>query len=218
MSTNGTAIPRPSHRRPSATAQELARQLAQPLEPGLFLVPTPIGNLGDMTLRAIAVLGRVDLIYCEDTRHSRVLLDHFGIRKPLRPYHEHNAAAERPRILAALAEGQRIAMITDAGTPLISDPGYKVVREAIAQGARVEALPGASAVLTALRSAGLPTDCFLFAGFLPPKDQARRARLAELAERTRHARVLRVAVAPGVDPRTLSPRFWERVTSPSRAN
>jgi 16S rRNA (cytidine1402-2'-O)-methyltransferase len=163
------------------TAQELARQLAQPLPPGLFLVPTPIGNLGDMTLRAIAVLAGVDLIYCEDTRHSRVLLDHFGIRKPVRPYHEHNAAAERPRILAALAEGQRIAMITDAGTPLISDPGYKVVREAIEQGVRVEALPGASAVLTGLTVAGLPTDCFLFAGFLPPKHQARRTRLAELA-------------------------------------
>ncbi len=162
-------------------AQELARQLAQPLAPGLFLVPTPIGNLGDMTLRAIAVLAGVDLIYCEDTRHSRVLLDHFGIRKPVRPYHEHNAAAERPRILAALAEGQRIAMITDAGTPLISDPGYKVVREAIEQDVRVESLPGASAVLTGLTAAGLPTDCFLFAGFLPPKDQARRTRLAELA-------------------------------------
>jgi 16S rRNA (cytidine1402-2'-O)-methyltransferase len=162
-------------------ASELARQLAQPLEPGLFLVPTPIGNLGDMTLRAIAVLAGVDLIYCEDTRHSRVLLDHFGIRKPVRPYHEHNAAAERPRILEALAKGQRIAMITDAGTPLISDPGYKVVREAIEQGARIEALPGASAVLTGLTVAGLPTDCFLFAGFLPTKDQARRSRLAELA-------------------------------------
>jgi 16S rRNA (cytidine1402-2'-O)-methyltransferase len=164
------------------TVLELARQLAQPLEPGLFLVPTPIGNLGDMTLRAIAVLAGVDLIYCEDTRHSRVLLDHFGIRKPVRPYHEHNAAAERPRILAALAEGRRIAIITDAGTPLISDPGYKVVREAIEQGARIEALPGASAVLTGLTAAGLPTDCFLFAGFLPAKDQARRARLGELAD------------------------------------
>jgi 16S rRNA (cytidine1402-2'-O)-methyltransferase len=162
-------------------ALELARQLAQPLEPGLFLVPTPIGNLGDMTLRAIAVLARVDLIYCEDTRHSRVLLDHFGIRKSVRTYHEHNAAAERPRILAALAEGRRVAMISDAGTPLISDPGYKVVREAIEQGARIEALPGASAVLTGIAAAGLPTDCFLFAGFLPPKDQARRTRLTELA-------------------------------------
>lgn len=163
------------------TAQELARQLAQPLAPGLFLVPTPIGNLGDMTLRAIAVLAGVDLIYCEDTRHSRVLLDHFGIRKPVRPYHEHNAASERPRILTALADGQCIAMISDAGTPLISDPGYKMVREAMEQGARVEALPGASAVLTGLTAAGLPTDCFLFAGFLPPKDQGRRSRLADLA-------------------------------------
>lgn len=178
-----TDTPSPASGTPAErTALELARQLAQPLAPGLFLVPTPIGNLGDMTLRAIAVLSGVDLIYCEDTRHSRVLLDHFGIRKPVRPYHEHNAAAERPRILAALAQGRRIAMITDAGTPLISDPGYKIVREAIEQGARIEALPGASAVLTGLTAAGLPTDCFLFAGFLPPKDQARRARLAELAD------------------------------------
>jgi 16S rRNA (cytidine1402-2'-O)-methyltransferase len=176
--TNLPAADTPAER----TALELARQLAQPLEPGLFLVPTPIGNLGDMTLRAIAVLAGVDLIYCEDTRHSRVLLDHFGIRKPVRPYHEHNAAAERPRILAALADGRRIAIITDAGTPLISDPGYKIVREVIEQGARVEALPGASAVLTGITAAGLPTDCFLFAGFLPAKDQARRMRLAELAD------------------------------------
>jgi 16S rRNA (cytidine1402-2'-O)-methyltransferase len=177
-----TDTPSPASDTPAErTVLELTRQLAHPLEPGLFIVPTPIGNLGDMTLRAIAVLAGVDLIYCEDTRHSRVLLDHFGIRKPVRPYHEHNAAAERPRILAALAEGRRIAIITDAGTPLISDPGYKVVREAIEQGARIEALPGASAVLTGLTAAGLPTDCFLFAGFLPPKEQARRTRLAELA-------------------------------------
>jgi len=178
-----TDIPSPASDTPAErTVLELARQLAQPLEPGLFLVPTPIGNLGDMTLRAIAVLAGVDLIYCEDTRHSRVLLDHFGIRKPVRPYHEHNAATERPRILAALADGRRIAMITDAGTPLISDPGYKIVREAIEQGARIEALPGASAVLTGLTVSGLPTDCFLFAGFLSAKDQARRLRLAELAD------------------------------------
>ncbi len=178
-----TDTPHPASDAPAErVAVELARQLAHPLEPGLFLVPTPIGNLGDITLRAIAVLAGVDVIYCEDTRHSRVLLDHFGIRKPVRPYHEHNAAAERPRILAALAEGRRIAMITDAGTPLISDPGYKVVREAIQQGARIEALPGASAVLAGLTAAGLPTDCFLFAGFLPSRDQARRTRLAELAD------------------------------------
>ncbi|MFM9850856.1 MAG: 16S rRNA (cytidine(1402)-2'-O)-methyltransferase [Hyphomicrobiaceae bacterium] len=177
-----TDVEPPATDMPERVASELARQLGQPLEPGLFLVPTPIGNLGDMTLRAIAVLAGVDLIYCEDTRHSRVLLDHFGIRKPVRPYHEHNAATERPRILAALADGRRIAMITDAGTPLISDPGYKIVREAIEQGARIEALPGASAVLTGLTAAGLPTDCFLFAGFLPAKDQARRSRLAELAD------------------------------------
>jgi 16S rRNA (cytidine1402-2'-O)-methyltransferase len=164
-----------------SVAAEVARQCSQPLAPGLYLVATPIGNLGDMTLRALATLARVDMICCEDTRHSRVLLDHYGIQRPLRPYHEHNATAERPRILAALADGQRVAVITDAGTPLVSDPGYKLVREAIAKGTHVTALPGASAVLAGLSVAGLPTDSFLFAGFLPPKDGARRTRLAELA-------------------------------------
>jgi 16S rRNA (cytidine1402-2'-O)-methyltransferase len=160
---------------------ELARQLQQPLDPGLYLVATPIGNLGDMTLRAVATLARADLICCEDTRHSGVLLAHFGIDRPLRPYHEHNAAAERPRILAALAEQKIVALITDAGTPLISDPGFKLVRAATEQGFHVTALPGASAVLTALGLSGLPSDCFLFAGFLPAKEAARRSRLAELS-------------------------------------
>lgn len=160
---------------------ELARQCGQQLEPGLYLVATPIGNLGDISLRALATLSRADLVCCEDTRHSRTLLDHFHIQRPLRPYHEHNAEAERPRILAALAAGQRVALISDAGTPLISDPGYKLVRAALADDFRVTAIPGASAVLTGLAAGGLPTDCFLFAGFLSPKEAARRARLAELA-------------------------------------
>jgi len=159
---------------------ELARQLAQPLEPGLYLVATPIGNLGDITLRALATLSRADLICCEDTRHSRTLLHHFGIDRPLRAYHEHNAAAERPRILALLAEGKIVAMVADAGTPLVSDPGFKLVRAAVEMDFRVTALPGASAVLTALGVAGLPTDSFFFGGFLPPKEAARRARLAAL--------------------------------------
>ncbi len=160
---------------------EIRRQLAAPLTPGLYLVATPIGNLGDMTLRALATLSRVDLICCEDTRHSRTLLAHFAIDRPLRPYHEHNAEAERPRLLKLLADSKAIALISDAGTPLISDPGYKLVRAVLAAGHFVTALPGASAILAGLSLAGLPTDAFHFAGFLPPKDAARRTRLQELA-------------------------------------
>ena len=162
-------------------AEELQRHFEGELAPGLYVVSTPIGNLGDITLRAIAVLARADAVLCEDTRHSRTLLSHFGIGTPARPYHEHNAAKERPRVLADLAAGHRIALISDAGTPLVSDPGWKLVREAIDAGHRVEALPGASASLTALAVAGLPTDAFLFAGFLPPKSAGRRTRIAELA-------------------------------------
>jgi 16S rRNA (cytidine1402-2'-O)-methyltransferase len=162
-------------------AEELDALLAQQLPGGLHLVATPIGNLGDITLRALATLARADLIYCEDTRHSGTLLAHFAIAQPTRPYHEHNAQRERPRILAELAAGKAVALVSDAGTPLISDPGYKLVREAVAAGHRVVSLPGPSAPLAALASAGLPTDTFLFAGFLPAKAGARRARLAELA-------------------------------------
>jgi 16S rRNA (cytidine1402-2'-O)-methyltransferase len=160
---------------------EAARLLATPLAPGLRLVATPIGHLGDITLRALAVLARADLVYCEDTRHSRTLLAHYGIGTPTRPYHDHNAEAERPRVLAALAAGRRVALISDAGTPLVSDPGFKLVRACLAEGHRVESVPGPSAVLAALSSSGLPTDAFLFAGFLPPRSAARRARIAELA-------------------------------------
>lgn len=162
-------------------AADLARLIATELPAGLYVVATPIGNLADMTLRAIAVLARADLVLCEDTRHSRHLLDHYAITAKVRPYHEHNAEAERPRVLAALAEGKRVALISDAGTPLVSDPGYKLVRAAIEAGHHVEAIPGASAVLTALTVAGLPTDSFHFAGFLPAKQGARRQRLADLA-------------------------------------
>lgn len=161
-------------------AAEIERQLAQPLTPGLYLVATPIGNLADITLRALAVLARADTIYCEDTRHSRTLLAHFALTAPLKPYHEHNAEAQRPRVLEELAAGKRIGLISDAGTPLVSDPGYKLVRDAIVQGHSVVAMPGASAVLTALAIAGLPTDSFHFAGFLPARSGARRARIAEL--------------------------------------
>jgi len=161
-------------------ADSLGALLAEPLVPGLYLIATPIGNLADITLRALATLERADMVYCEDTRHSRTLLTHFAISRATRAYHEHNAARERPRVLAELAAGKSVALISDAGTPLISDPGYKLVREAIAAGHHVTSLPGASAALAALGSAGLPTDAFLFAGFLPPRVGARRSRLAEL--------------------------------------
>jgi 16S rRNA (cytidine1402-2'-O)-methyltransferase len=154
---------------------------APALAPGLHLVATPIGNLRDITVRALEALAAADLVACEDTRVTRKLLDHYGIATPLTPYHEHNATAARPKLLARLAEGAAIALVSDAGTPLISDPGYKLVREAQAAGHGVTALPGASAVLAALAVAGLPTDRFFFEGFLPPKTGARRARIAELA-------------------------------------
>jgi 16S rRNA (cytidine1402-2'-O)-methyltransferase len=154
--------------------------IARPLEPGLYLVATPIGNLGDISLRGLAVLARADLIAAEDTRHSRKLLSHFGIGAELTAYHEHNAARERPRLLSRIRAGSAVALISDAGTPLISDPGYKLVREALDAGLTVVSLPGPSAVLAALTSVGLPTDTFLFAGFLPPKSGPRRSRLAEL--------------------------------------
>jgi 16S rRNA (cytidine1402-2'-O)-methyltransferase len=149
--------------------------------PGLHVVATPIGNLGDITLRALATLAGTDLIACEDTRVTRKLLDRFGIATPLTPYHEHNAAAARPKLLQKLAEGAAIALVSDAGTPLISDPGFKLAREAATAGRTVIAVPGPSATLTALVASGLPTDQFLFAGFLPPKQAARRSRIAALA-------------------------------------
>jgi 16S rRNA (cytidine1402-2'-O)-methyltransferase len=167
-------------RLPERAAELLRGLLAEALPPGLHVVATPIGNLGDISLRALSTLARADLLYCEDTRHSRVLLTHFGVSRPLRAYHEHNAERERPRILAELTAGRSVALISDAGTPLISDPGYKLVRAALAAGVRVTSLPGASALLAALTSAGLATDAFLFVGFLPAKAGARRSRLAEL--------------------------------------
>jgi 16S rRNA (cytidine1402-2'-O)-methyltransferase len=149
--------------------------------PGLHIVATPIGNLGDITLRALETLAGADVIACEDTRVTRKLLDRYGIDTPLTPYHEHNAATARPKLLSRLADGAAIALVSDAGTPLISDPGFKLVRAAQDAGHTITALPGASATLTALTVAGLPTDQFFFAGFLPPKEAARRARIADLA-------------------------------------
>ncbi|MFA5951422.1 MAG: 16S rRNA (cytidine(1402)-2'-O)-methyltransferase [Hyphomicrobium sp.] len=163
-------------------ASEVLRLCGEPLTAALYLVSTPIGNLGDITLRALSVLVRADAVYCEDTRHSRTLLSHYSIRTPLRPYHEHNAEEQRPKVLGELACGKAIALISDAGTPLISDPGYKLAREAIEAGHPVVAIPGASASLAALTVSGLPTDAFFFAGFLPAREGGRRARIEELRD------------------------------------
>ncbi|NLS01979.1 16S rRNA (cytidine(1402)-2'-O)-methyltransferase [Rhizobium sp. P32RR-XVIII] len=154
---------------------------ARPLEPALYLVATPIGNLGDITLRALETLAGADVLACEDTRVTRVLLDRYGIRNRPFAYHEHNADEAGPRLLAALAAGKSVALVSDAGTPLVSDPGYRLAQAAIEAGYRVIPIPGASAPLAALVGSGLPNDAFLFAGFLPVKDKARRDRLAELA-------------------------------------
>jgi 16S rRNA (cytidine1402-2'-O)-methyltransferase len=148
--------------------------------PGLYLVATPIGHLGDITLRALETLAGVDIIACEDTRITRRLTERYAISAQLKQYHEHNAALARPKILQKLAQGASIALVSDAGTPLISDPGFKLVREVCAAGHAVIAVPGASSVLTALSVAALPTDRFFFEGFLPAKQQARRTRLSEL--------------------------------------
>src|SRR5687767_10334543 len=137
------------------------------LAAGLHLVATPIGNLRDITLRALETMAAADVIACEDTRITHRLLDHYGITTPLTPYHDHNAAAARPKLLTRLANGEAVALVSDAGTPLVSDPGFKLVRAARDAGHAVTALPGPSATLAALASAGLPTDRFFFEGFLP---------------------------------------------------
>jgi len=151
-----------------------------PVPPGLHVVATPIGNLGDMTLRAIAVLQKADVIACEDTRVTAKLRVAFGIATPMIAYHEHNAARMRPILIERLKRGETVALVSDAGTPLISDPGYRLVQEAREAGLPVIAAPGPSAVLAALAVAGLPTDRFLFVGFLPVRAAARREALAEL--------------------------------------
>jgi len=159
-------------------AHEIA---ARPLEPGLYLVSTPIGNLGDMTIRGLETLAGTDIIACEDTRVSRVLLDRFGINTRPYAYHEHNAERAGPKLMEALQAGKSVALISDAGTPLVSDPGYRLSQTAIEAGIPVIPVPGASAPMAALVASGLPSDTFLFAGFLPSKDKARRDRLASFA-------------------------------------
>ncbi len=157
------------------------RIAAPALDPGLYVVATPIGNLGDITLRALATLAAADVIACEDTRVTLVLLRHFGIAAKTIAYHDHNAAKQRPRLLADLAEGKAVALVSDAGTPLVSDPGYRLAEEARAAGYAVVPIPGASAVLAALVASGMPSDAFLFAGFLPVKGGPRETRLKALA-------------------------------------
>ena len=149
----------------------------------LYLIATPIGNLEDITLRALRILREeVDRIACEDTRHSRRLLDHYSIAKPLVSYHDHNERERGEQLLDALRAGERIALISDAGTPLISDPGYRLAAAAAAEGIPVIPIPGPSALITALCAAGLPTDSFVFGGFLPPKQGQRRKALETWAE------------------------------------
>jgi len=154
------------------------------LAPGLYLVATPIGAARDVTLRALDILGAADLVAAEDTRTARRLMEIHGVRRDARsllPYHDHNGPAMRPRLLAALAEGRSVALVSEAGTPLVADPGWRLAAEAIAAGHAVHAAPGASALLAALSVAGLPTDRFLFAGFPPPRAAARARSLAGLA-------------------------------------
>ena len=147
---------------------------------GLYLVATPIGNLGDIGARALSVLGQADLVACEDTRTTRKLMNAHGLAPRLATYHEHNAARVRPGLIARIKAGGAFAVVSDAPTPLVSDPGYKLVRAAIDEDLSVTAVPGASAPLAALMVSGLPSDRFLFAGFLPPRTEARRKALAEL--------------------------------------
>jgi 16S rRNA (cytidine1402-2'-O)-methyltransferase len=153
---------------------------ARPLEPALYLVATPIGNLADITLRALETLAAADIVACEDTRVSRVLLERYGIRRRTTAYHEHNAGEAGPKLIAALEAGRSVALISDAGTPLISDPGYRLVGETLDRGLRVVPIPGPSAPLAALTASGLPSDAFLFAGFLPVKTGQRLTRLEVL--------------------------------------
>lgn len=152
----------------------------RPLPPALYLVATPIGNLSDVTIRALETLAAADILACEDTRTTRVLLSRYGISRRATAYHEHNAAAAGPKLAAAVLAGKSVALVSDAGTPLVSDPGYRLVEEVVAAGGTVVPIPGPSALLAALTASGLPSDTFLFAGFLPVKAGQRTTRLEEL--------------------------------------
>lgn len=167
--------------KPSDTVPPSKPAPARPVAGELGLVATPIGNLGDISARAAQYLGAADAIACEDSRITVRLLQHLGLKRPLLSYHDHNADEMRPKLIARLERGERLALVSDAGTPLISDPGFKLVREAASRGIQVTALPGPSAPLMALVLSGLPTDRFLFLGFLPAKSAARRTELQEIA-------------------------------------
>jgi 16S rRNA (cytidine1402-2'-O)-methyltransferase len=151
----------------------------------LYIVATPIGNLEDISLRAIRILKQVDLIAAEDTRHTQVLLNHYGIHTPLTSYHEHNEKTKSQALLVQLIQGKTLALVSDAGTPAISDPGYRLVSEASGAGIPVVPIPGASALTAVLAASGLPTDRFVFEGFLPAKKKQRRERLRELSQESR---------------------------------
>ncbi len=174
-------MPRTPEDEPEGRERAAGSKPASRPGPGLPLVAPPIGTLGDITLRALETLREVDLIACEDTRTTGVLLARHGISTRTTPYHEHNAERVRPGLIEKLAAGRRIALVSDAGTPLVSDPGYKLVCAAIEAGVAVSTCPGPSAVLAALTLSGLPSDRFFFAGFLPARGAARRTALAELA-------------------------------------
>ncbi len=152
----------------------------RPLEPALYLVATPIGNLADITIRALETLAAADIVACEDTRVTRVLLDRYGIRRRTMAYHEHNATEAGPKLVEAVTSGRSVALVSDAGTPLVSDPGFRLVGDVVDAGGRVVPIPGPSALLAALTASGLPSDAFLFAGFLPVKSGQRTTRLEEL--------------------------------------
>ena len=161
----------------SGLQHQLEKLSATPLAAGLYIVSTPIGNLGDISIRALFTLAAADMVVCEDTRHSRKLFSAYGIGRKLETYHDFSGETDRERILEALREGKSVAVISDAGTPLVADPGFKLVRAAIAEGFRVFPVPGPSALLSALVASGLPSDQFFFGGFLPPKETARRETL-----------------------------------------
>ncbi|WP_112382085.1 16S rRNA (cytidine(1402)-2'-O)-methyltransferase [Sphingomonas carotinifaciens] len=150
------------------------------LDPGLYIVATPIGNLGDLSPRAADILAAADVIAVEDSRVTAGLLRHIGVKRPMQPYHDHNAEHVRPALVARMGV-EAVALVSDAGTPLISDPGYKLVRDARAAGHAVVTIPGPCAAIAALTLAGLPTDRFLFCGFLPPKEKARADAITEIA-------------------------------------
>jgi 16S rRNA (cytidine1402-2'-O)-methyltransferase len=202
--------------------------MQEKLRPGLYIVATPIGNLSDLSRRAADALARADVLAVEDSRVTAKLLQHIGVRRPMLPYHDHNADRVRPELIARMA-GESVALVSDAGTPLISDPGYKLVRDARAAGVPVTTIPGPCAAIAALTLAGLPTDRFLFAGFLPSKAKARADAIAELAgvratlvfyESGPRLAASLAALAEGLGPRDaavareISKTFEETITAP----